>query len=457
MLIAAIALASALNAEAARIVDSGKTVGVQYAVVSDGVIAASGAAGVADINAHAAVTADTRFRIGSVTKLFTAVAVMQLVEHHDLSLDDTLARFEPSFPSASSITVRDLLLHRSGIADYIDTALANGSAQKPTTPPEILLSMAVKPLLSAPGSAFAYSNTNYVLLGQIVERLSGLPLHEYFRSKIFEPAGMTQTFTGPPPSGIPLATGYVGRPDATFAPADPGDITWYYACGDGWSTAQDLARFDLALMNGVLLQSATLQSMIAAAQPSTFGHRVSYGLGLTRMSSGGSDPLVGHHGGLPGFEAEDEMIVPDRFAVISLGNASSYPTYLMNAVAFEALYPDRVRVLRAESLADAKAKAAEEDPALTKRFTAFFTSILSGKVDPAGLSSAMASAMTANQVQQIARYFAKDGKFVKLQYIDQDSVQGYRRYHYGAVFSGASQPVMFVLDSKNELSGFFLQ
>ena len=457
MLIAAAALASALNAEASSVVQSGKAVGVQYAVVQSGTIAATGAAGLADIDTKAAVTGDTRFRIGSITKLFTAVAVMQLVERQQLSLDDTLARFAPSFPSAASITVRDLLLHRSGIANYFDAALANGSAQKPTTPPEILLSMAVKPLLSAPGSAFEYSNTNYVLLGQIVERTSGLPLHEYYRTKIFEPAGMTQTFAGTPPSGVPLATGYVSSPDGTDAPADPGDISWYYACGDAWSTASDLARFDVALMNGVLIRSTTLQAMIAAAQPSTLGHRIDYGLGIMRSPSGGDDSLVGHHGGLPGFAGDDEMIVPERFAVISLGNTSSYPTSSMLGVTFEVLYPDRVKALRSESLAEAKARAAEEDVALTQRFTKFFSSLLSGKLDKTGLSSAMAAAMTPETVQQISQYFAKDGTFLKLQYLDRDTLDGYQRYHYGAVFSGASQPVMFVLDAKGDLSGFFLR
>ncbi|MBV8373255.1 MAG: beta-lactamase family protein, partial [Candidatus Eremiobacteraeota bacterium] len=157
-------LSSALSSAAARVIDAGKTPGLQYAVVQAGAITASGSAGTANISASTPVTNETRFHIGSVTKLFTAVSIMQLVETGALRLDDSLAHFEPSFPDASEITVRELLMHRSGIPDYADAALASGAVKTPTTPQAIVDSIAAKPLLSTPGTAFAYSNTNYVLL-----------------------------------------------------------------------------------------------------------------------------------------------------------------------------------------------------------------------------------------------------------------------------------------------------
>jgi D-alanyl-D-alanine carboxypeptidase len=457
VLIATIALASAMNAAAAGLVASKKAVGVQYAVIRDGTIAASGAVGRADIATNTPVTEATRFRIGSITKMFTAVAVMQLVQQGALSLDDTLARFDPSFRLASSIRVRDLLMHRSGIPDYFYKALLSGAAEKPATPQAIAASMAGSPSLSAPGSTFSYSNTNYVLLGLIVERVSGLPLHEYYRANIFAPAGMTQTFAGSPPAGVPVTVGYA-RVEGKFAPADSGDVSWSYGCGDVWSTAQDLARFDLALMDGALLKAATLQRMIDAALPAEIlGPRVGYGLGVTTAPSGGADPFVGHHGGVPGFAAENEMLLPDHFAMISIGNLSSYPTNAMNSAIFEELYPDRMRALHAEAVADAQAQSGAEDTALTQRFTKFVVSLLSGTADTTGLGPTMTSALTQDAVKQLAAYFTTDGTFVKLQYVSQDAVEGYRRYHYTAVFSGGSQAMTFVLDSHNDLAGFFLQ
>lgn len=457
VVIAAVALASAMNAAATRLVDTQKAVGVQYAVLQNGTVTASGAMGRANIATNAPVTDETRFRIASVTKLFTAVAVMQLVERGVLSLDDTLAKFQPSFPNASSITVRDLLMHRSGISNYFDAALASGATKAATTPQAIVDSMAAKPPLSAPGSTFSYSNTNYVLLGLIVERVSGQPLHEYYRANIFTPAGMTHTFAGSPPAGVPVAVGYA-TDDGAFSPYDAGDVSWSYACGDIWSTALDLARFDVALTDGVLLKATTFRNMIDAALPATMlGPRVGYGLGVTIAPSGGSNPFVGHHGGVPGFEADDEMLPADRFAVISLGNLYTYPTAVMNATAIEALYPDRMRALQAQAVADAQAQAANEDPALTQRFTTFLTDLLAGKIDAAGLSSAMASAMTPDATKQVAALFAKDGAFVKLRYTSQDAVAGYRRYHYAAVFATASQPLTFVLDPDGKIAGFFLR
>lgn len=459
MLVAAIALASAMNAAAKSVVDGGKTPGVQYAVVSNGTIAASGFAGRADVAANVPVTGNTRFRIGSVTKLFTAVAVMQLVERGSLSLDDTLAQFQPSFPSASSITIRDLLMHRSGIADYADKAIATGAAQTPTTPQAIVASMATKPLLSPPGTAFSYSNTNYVLLGLVVERLSGTSLHAYYRTNIFAPAHMTQTFAGAPPSGVPVASGYARDIDGTFSSVDPGDVSWYYACGDVWSTADDLARFDVALMTGKLLEPATLHSMIAAAKAPSFGPDIGYGLGVTTVSSAGSEPFVGHHGGLPGFAADDEMLLSERFAVISLGNSMLYPTSTMTNAAFQTLYPERMRVLNAQIVARAREQAAQappENPELTQRFTAFFASMLSGTVNTSGLSPEMVAALTPAVTRQLGQGFAKNGKFIRLRYGSQDMTEGYHRYHYVAIFTGGSQPVTFVLDGKGDIGGFLL-
>ena len=94
---------------------------------------------------------------------------------------------------------------------------------------------------------------------------------------------------------------------------------------------------------------------------------------------------------------------------------------------------------------------------MTQRFTKFVASLLSGTLDTTGLSAVMTSALTPDNVKQLAAYVTKNGTFVKLQYRSQDTVEGYRRYHYTAVFSGGSQPMMFVLNSKDELDGFFLQ
>ncbi|MBV8372354.1 MAG: beta-lactamase family protein, partial [Candidatus Eremiobacteraeota bacterium] len=280
---------------------------------------------------------------------------------------------------------------------------------------------------------------------------------EYYRTKIFAPAGMTQTYAGNAPSNAPMATGYDPSASRQFTQADAGDTSWYYACGDVLSTATDLARFDIALMNGTLVKPSTLRTMIDSAQPSTLGKHVSYGLGIMTSDAGGSDRFVGHHGGMPGFEAEDEMFLPDRFAIISLGNAFTYPTNVLRMAAIAAVYPERAAELQAQAQADAAEAAASEDPVLTQRFTAFLTALLAGSIDKTQLSDPMAAAMTPNAVAQVQQLFSKEGTFQRLRFVSEDTAAGYRRYHYIGVFSAENQPLLFVLDPANKITGFFVQ
>lgn len=446
------AVSAAVDAAARAAVASKAATGTSFAVVENGKLAFAGAAGERDLAGKLPVTTQTLFRIGSVTKLMTAVSVMQLVEKGELALDDPVAKFVPSMPQADRVTVRDLLMHRSGYPDYADLAISSGAVARPTTPDAILASVAAKPLGFAPGTAFAYSNTNYVLLGRIVERISGQSLHDYYREHLFAPAGMRATYAGAVPASAPLALGY--QRDQGDAVQSAGDVSWYYACGDVASTASDLARFDIALMDGRLLKPATFETMIAAAKPSSLGSHVEYGLGVM-VSSFGAVQTAGHHGGLPGFEADDELAPSDGFAVVALGNDFLFPTSTIVGAAFASAYPDQVPTVRARAAADAAVAAAPVDPAITQRFEAFLEGLLGGKVDPSQLSAAMKQAMTPEAVGQIASTFAPYGAFSHLEFRSRDVVGGYTRYHYDAVFAAKTQPMMFVLDSGGLIAGWF--
>jgi D-alanyl-D-alanine carboxypeptidase len=438
---------------AQRLVDAHRTAGVAYAIVQNGKLLGSGFAGVRDLSTGAPVTAGTLFRIGSATKMFTALAIAQLVERGRLSLDDRLARFRPDFPNAASITIADLLMHRSGIANYLDAALADGRAKSPTTPEQIIDQAAKFTPESTPGTRFSYSNTNYVLLGLIVERLSGIPLHAYYEKYIFRPAGMSETFAGSVPSKFPVATGYMLSNDAT-KPQSPGDISWYYGCGDVFSTAGDMARFDIALMDGRIVRAATLSAMTTSASPSDeVGRGSRYGLGFMIFPFG-DRLLVGHHGGLPGFEAEDVMILSDRFAIVALGNDFAFPTGVLLEAALKIAYPVQTATVTAQAASETAVAAAKAAP-LTNRFTTFFTSLLAGKVPRDEMTDAFKEAMTPAKLSKIPQMFAANGAFERLQFLSDDEVRGYHRYRYMAVFSAGNQPVTFVLDSNGAVAGFF--
>ncbi len=443
----------AVHQAAESLVDTHRTAGVAYALVQNGKLVGSGFAGVRDLSKNAPVTADTLFRIGSATKMFTALAIMQLVERGRLSLDDRLATFRPDYPNASSITIRDLLMHRTGLADYLDAAITGGRAQSPTTPVQIINEAAKLAPTSAPGARFSYSNTNYALLGLIVEHISGLPLHLYYEDHIFGPAGMSETFAGTVPSTSPVATGYMLSGDGT-APQSPGDVSWYYGCGDVLSTPRDMARFDIALMDGRVVRASTLSAMTEPAQPSAdLGRGARYGLGFTTFPFGDL-VLVGHHGGLPGFEADDEMILKERFAVVAVGNDFNFPTGVLVDAALKTAYPVQAARAAAQAASETRAAAANAAP-LTSRFSAFFASLLAGKVPTDRMTDALKGTMTPSTIGELGQMFAANGTFERLQFDSDDEAGGYHRYHYTAVFSAGTQPVTFVLDSSGAIAGFF--
>jgi D-alanyl-D-alanine carboxypeptidase len=425
----------------------GRAPAISVAVVEDGRIAYAHAFGVADLATNRAATPETRFRIASVTKMFTAVCVMQLVQGGRVRLDAPLGTYLPSAPHASEVTIRQLLMHTSGIWNYGDEAIRSGRVATPATPAEIVAYAADKPLGQVPGSAFAYSNTGYLLLGLVVEAVAHEPLAAYEREHVFTPAGMRETTSGDPPADAPLAVGYM---DATGTPAPRSSLSWFYADGDIVSTASDVARFDVALMSGRLVSPATfaeMQSNAVAAPP--LGPNVRYGLGVTLYPYGGVT-LVEHHGGVPGFAAENFMLPESGFAAVVLGDAFDFPTSAISGPVLSELFP---------SLHPAPPVAATtgaEDPAVTARLRAFLSQVANGHVDTSAMTPEMAAAMTPDAVSQLAAALAPLGELRSLTFRGQDTVQGLRRHHYTAAFAGGrTLPLTLVLDANGKIAGFF--
>jgi CubicO group peptidase (beta-lactamase class C family) len=360
-------------------------------------------------------------------------------------LDAPLATYLPSAPHASEVTIRQLLMHTSGIWNYGDEAIRSGRVATPATPAAIVAYAADKPLDQVPGAKFDYSNTGYVLLGLVVEAVAHQPLAAYEREHVFTPAGMSQTTSGDAPADAPLAAGYM---DAAGTPALPYSPSWFYADGDIVSTASDVARFDIALMSGRLVSPATFAEMqsSAVAAPS-LGPNVRYGLGVTLFPVGGGVTLVEHHGGVPGFEAENFMIPESGFATVVLSDAFDFPTSSISGPVMSELFPSL--------LPPPVASAASEDPAVTARLRAFLAQIASGRLDTSTMSPQMAAAMTPDVIAQIAAVTAPLGELRSLTFRGQDTVQGFRRHHYTAAFAGGQTlPLTLVLDANGKIAGF---
>lgn len=259
---------------------------------------------------------DTRYNIGSIGKTFTAVATMQLVQAGKLRLDDTLGKFLPEcpFPEKDSITIQQLLNHSSGLGDYMEHDDYKRKASGIDTIADILpLIYAQKPQFP-PGERFGYSNSGMVVLGAIIERISGLSYADYLQQRIFEPAGMTDSRLAQEDEVLPnRAIGYIPDPMGGYR-ANVREMIPASADGGLRTTATDLLRFDQALNGDVLLDAGSRQRMFTPVGPAPF-----YASGwFTKRVDG--HLAVGHGGGAPGINAEFRRYPDDGYTLIVLSN-----------------------------------------------------------------------------------------------------------------------------------------
>ena len=294
---------------------------LSVAVVQDGRVVKTAAYGVSDINAKTSATPNTRFILGSCTKPFTAVAVLQLMEAGKVNLDAPIARYLDGLPAAwHAITVRELLTHTSGLPNYrLFVNYAKLSDPKYNRSGSVVALLADKPPDFAPGTKYEYSNSNYHLLAQLVEKVSGRTYGDFLAAYQFKAAGMTATRLATLPALLPSqAVGYNWdgkrrRSNTIFLPRalDYGD--------DGLvSTAGDVAKWATALSTGQLVSEATLKQMITPGTP-TDGSASSYGLGLIVVPYKGQT-LATHSGATPGYSSTLAYFVDSRLSVVVLCN-----------------------------------------------------------------------------------------------------------------------------------------
>ncbi|MEU5214794.1 serine hydrolase domain-containing protein [Streptomyces sp. NPDC020807] len=289
------------------------------AVVRDGALVWSGSRSCVDGHAP---DADTQYRIGSITKVFTAVLVMRLRDEGLLDLDDPLERHLKD-TGVGEVTIAQLLAHSGGLA--AETPGQWWERSSAALRPELSDVLGESPSLQTPGRRFHYSNPGYTLLGSLVEAVRGVGWEEALRREILDPLGMDRTTLDPV---APRAGGFAVHPWADVMMAEPSeDLGLMAPAGQLWSTAADLARFAAFLAAGDdrVLSAASVAEMRAPASPAGEGDwEGSYGLGLQLLRRDGRT-LVGHTGSLPGFVACLWVSVDDGLAGIALANATSGP------------------------------------------------------------------------------------------------------------------------------------
>ncbi|RDS79678.1 class A beta-lactamase-related serine hydrolase [Dyella monticola] len=287
--------------------------------------------GLAERSFNVPIDHQTKFHVGSVGKMFTAVAIAQLVEAGKLSWNDTLAKLVPDYPDpamAKKITVWELLHHTAGLGDFMVPDYFE-HAERYVNPADYLELIARQPKVGEPGKGASYSNAGYILLGRIIENVSGESYFDYIQHHVFEPAQMTSSGFDSEDEIVPgLAVGYY-HDDGVFSRTWKANwVQGIYKgspAGGGYSTNADLLRFANALHAGKLLKSATLTRMFGGEVPAGPG---AMGAGIDERLSHGRH-IRGHQGGIEGTTANLEMVWETGAAVALTSNEGPSQHWLL--------------------------------------------------------------------------------------------------------------------------------
>jgi CubicO group peptidase (beta-lactamase class C family) len=289
------------------------------AVVKDGRVAYVKTYGDARLDPKTPAASAMRYSIGSISKQFTAAAILLLQEQGKLSLDDKVAKHIPNLTRANEVTIRQLLSHTSGYQDYWSQDYVMKPMLEPITARKIMDTWAKKPLDFEPGTKWQYSNTNYVIAGAIVEKVAGMPFFKFMQQKIFTPLEMTSVTDIDQEllkSSDPIGYKRYALGPLRVAPKE--GKGWLFAAGQLAMTAEDLAKWDISIIEGKLLKPASYLELGREVLLKN-GLGTNYGLGVNVSSALGRRALS-HGGEVSGFTAQNIVFPDDRVAVVVLVN-----------------------------------------------------------------------------------------------------------------------------------------
>ena len=329
-----------------RTLKSGRVAGAAVAVLRDGELVFVNGYGRANLELATPVNTKTVFRVGSLTKQFTAAGILLIAEQGKLRTDDKLSQYLPDFPRADEVTVRELLNHTSGIHNFTESSLIDKISTSGTTLKELTAGIAGQsPLFDfEPGTGWWYSNSNYVLLGAVIEKVSGKTWATFMKTEIFDKLGMAHTAADDGRDVVPgRASGYslIRGAAGQFRNADFTDMSVPYAAGALRSTAEDMARWNAGLFGGKLLKPQSLKEMLKPgllrngaenqtaiawpggkpSQPPAGYVPGPYAFGLERHSENGRR-MIGHQGSIAGFDAVMYTYDDEALTIIILTNTN---------------------------------------------------------------------------------------------------------------------------------------
>lgn len=314
-------LATMIDGIAKKEIETDGGVGMTIAIAKDDNIIYLKGYGLANVELSVPATAESVYRIGSITKMFTAAGILLLMEEGKLSLDDLLSKHLPEYPAdpGDKITIRHLLNHTSGLVNLTDLPDHREIMRDDLTHGEVLARFQDMPSLFAPGDQFRYCNSGYYLLGMIIENVSELKYEPFLQERVLDPLDLKNTTYDRHLKIIPnRASGY-GRWGDQLVNAPYVSMRTPFAAGALASTAEDLIRWTRALATDKLLQADSFKAMTTPGQLNS-GKAIPYGFGCFVGKLDGH-PYFHHGGGIPGFVTELVYFPEDELTVVVLTNA----------------------------------------------------------------------------------------------------------------------------------------
>lgn len=419
-----------IDADVAAILERTKAPSAVVAVVRDGRVVFRKAYGFRDGQRRLAADVGSPYEIGSITKQFTAAAVLQLRDGGKLALDDKLSKYLPDAPHADEVTLRQLLSHTSGLPEYLDGPDVEQEATRPTTFEKLMERVAGKPLAFAPGSKMTYNNTGYILLGRVIEVVSHQSYRDYVRTHLLDRAHMKRTFTVADESRLAdMAVGY--RIDqGAVQPAAAIHDSFGWSAGNLVSTVDDLANWSIALAQGKIVNEKSYREMTT---PASLSEGTSdYGLGLF-VDSVRDQVRIGHTGGSFGFTTADEFFPKQKVRIIAFTNLGTNPEpgeIITNAI-FDVLFP--------EVAAAARKSAPGENQAITAQTQALFKELQRGDGEYSELAGKLAAKMKNGLASRLADRFSPFGPPTRFIYKGTRSEGNLRWQDYLIEFGPGSQ------------------
>jgi CubicO group peptidase (beta-lactamase class C family) len=325
-------LRSRIDAAANKVLADTGVPSAAVGIVIDGKIMLTTAYGDARLSPPLKATGAMAYPVGSISKQFTASAILLLQQDGKLTLDDTVSKYFPELTRASEVTIRELLSHTSGYEDYAPQDYTIPEWTKPTRPIDVVHKWAEKPLDFDPGTQWQYSNTNFVLAALIVEKASGMPFAEFLKTRVLEPAGIKDALNLNVDQAKVQPTGYMRNALGPLRPAILEAPGWYFGDGDLAMPVASLLTWDITLMNRSVLAAKSYDDFFADVRLKD-GKPTGYGLGVdVRVRNGHRE--IEHSGEVGGFVAENVVLPDDRIAIAVLTNqeASSAASQIAKAI-----------------------------------------------------------------------------------------------------------------------------